>query len=146
LSSKISLPRVAKRVFARVDEATDVVWVRYDHLAASWKKQFVFRESQWVRFEQFFATNGGGEFPRSQRPFRNAWLRDRVWYDQACLVENPDVNLDDAERPNQNQNPDDMYDEDDDLDWKRQDKVVDKDRTTEYWMKRFAAIVIDDSE
>lgn len=105
------------------------MWVRFDHLVATKKADRVMREARWITFAEFES-----RFPRSQMPFSSAIYTVR---NRSSTRANPDRDGDDFEPGFIVNNPDDRLDEDYELDFSQQSKVIDEAGAKAWWISEF---------
>jgi hypothetical protein len=120
---------LGKVLWGRLDQTTDTMWVRFDHLVATKKADRVMVEMRWVTFAEFEA-----RFPRSQMPFKMAAA---IFNNQTPTRINPHRDEDDHEDMFLAKNPLDRLDEDDELDWSQQPKVLDETGAKLWWQEKF---------
>ena len=145
VGDNLALGREGKTCWARVDEDTSIVWVRFDILAADRKidrnslhsySTRVLLWSRWVTFDDFKLN-----FPRAQMPYKRGKGDDGDLYNTDCMLPNSWQDTDDHEAffftDDAKNNKADQWVLDRNLDWSQQAHVIDKARTKACWKEAF---------
>ena len=138
LGNQAWLQREGKVCWARVDEETGIVWVRFDHLAGNQASTRVIRESRWMRFSTFRL-----RFPRAQMAFRFGVAE---LTNTQCTVPNAKHGDDDIEPEWVVETEEDHLDDDEDLDWKQRSSIIHEGKTKGYWEEEFGTGTEEDED